>query len=136
MNPGGTQDAHIVADDNSDDIRNPEELAERAARCRVIVTGSYHAAIFGLAAGVPAVCITNSIYYDLKFKGLSMQFPGGCHIVRPGLGFERDLSDAIERAWDISESDRDRLHSVAQAQVAQADQAYRWFGSLVAGARS
>lgn len=126
----GRQD--IVADDGSDDIRSPEELAKRAARCRVVVAGSYHAAVFGLAAGVPAVCITNSRYYDLKFEGLGAQFPGGCHIVRPGPRFERDLSDAIDRAWDTSESDRDQMHSAAQAQVAQADQTYTRFKSLVA----
>lgn len=124
----------IGADGGSDDILSPEELAERAARCRVVVTGSYHAAVFGLAAGVPAVCITNSTYYDLKFKGLSAQFPGGCHIVRPEPGFARELSEAIDRAWNTSESDRDKLHSAALAQVAQAELTYRQFGSLVAAA--
>jgi polysaccharide pyruvyl transferase WcaK-like protein len=115
----------------SDDIRSPEELVERAARCRVVVTGSYHAAVFGLAAGVPAVCVTNSRYYDLKFDGLSAQFPGGCHIVRPGPHFGRDLQDAIDRAWDTSESSRDKLHSAAHAQIAQADHAYARFKAEV-----
>ncbi|MCV7124424.1 polysaccharide pyruvyl transferase family protein [Mycobacterium lacus] len=117
---------------DADDILTPEELAERAARCRVVVTASYHAAVFGLAAGVPAVCVTNSRYYDLKFAGLGAQFPGGCHIVRPGPCFERELSDAIDRAWDASESDRDHMHSAAKAQIAQADHVYTRFKSLVA----
>jgi polysaccharide pyruvyl transferase WcaK-like protein len=115
-------------------IITPEELAEHAARCRVIVTGSYHAAVFGLAAGVPAVCLTNSRYYDLKFEGLSAQFPGGCHLVRPGPLFERELADAIGRAWETSETARDDIHSAALTQVAKADQIYARFKSLVAAA--
>jgi polysaccharide pyruvyl transferase WcaK-like protein len=113
-------------------IHNPEELAKHAARCRVVVTGSYHAAVFGLAAGVPAVCITNSRYYDLKFEGLAAQFPGGCQLVRPGPLFEHELSEAIDRAWETSETSRDRLHSAALTQVANADQLYARFKSLVA----
>ncbi len=122
------------ADDGgeSDDIVTPKELAERAARCRVVVTASYHAAVFGLAAGVPAVCVTNSGYYDLKFEGLGAQFPGGCQIVRPGPYFERELSDAIDRAWDAGDADRDRIHSAAKAQVAQVEQLYARLKSLVA----
>lgn len=118
-------------DNGSDDVRSPEELVDRTARCRVIVTGSYHAAVFGLAAGVPAVCVTNSRYYDQKFEGLDGQFPGGCHLARPGPGFERDLSDAIGRAWDTCESDRDRLHSAAQTQVQRAEDAYTRFKALL-----
>lgn len=121
-----------AAGHHSGDVRSPAELTERAARCRVVVTGSYHAAVFGLAAGVPAVCITNSRYYDLKFEGLGDLFPGGCHIVRPQPHFHRELSGAIDRAWETSESDRDQMHSAAQAQVAQADQIYARFKSLVA----
>lgn len=132
MQTSGIRHSDIGGYGGSDDILSPEELVERAARCRVVVTGSYHAAVFSLAAGVPAVCITNSTYYDLKFKGLSAQFPGGCHVVQPGPGFERELSEAIDRAWNTSESDRDKLHSAALGQVAQAELTYQRFGSLVA----
>jgi polysaccharide pyruvyl transferase WcaK-like protein len=121
-----------VAEYELADIQTADEFAEHAARCRVIVTGSYHAAVFGLAAGVPAVCITNSRYYDYKFEGLRAQFPGGCHLVRLGPQFERELSEAIERAWEASETCRDELHSAALAQVAAADQLYERFKSLVA----
>lgn len=114
------------------DIQTPEEVAERAARCRVVVTGSYHAAVFGLAAGVPAVCISNSPYYDLKFQGLGDLFGRGCYVVRPGPLFERELSDTIDRAWDTGEIDRDCIHAAALAQVAKADETYSRFKSLVA----
>ena len=57
------------------DLATPEALITAAAGCRVIVTGSYHAAVFGLARGVPAVCLTRSAYYDAKFAGLRALFP-------------------------------------------------------------
>lgn len=132
MQASGIESNDTLGDSGPDDILSPQQLADRAARCRVIVTGSYHAAVFGLAAGVPAVCITNSTYYDLKFRGLSAQFPGGCHIVRPGPRFKHELTKAIDLAWNTGESDRDKLHSAAQAQVAQGEWAYEQFRSLVA----
>ena len=51
-------------------------IAERIGRCRVVVTGSYHAAVFALAQGIPAVGLTQSAYYDVKFEGLRDQFDG------------------------------------------------------------
>lgn len=123
---------HNVARYDFANIHTPEELADRAARCRVVVTGSYHAAVFGLAAGVPAVCVTNSRYYDLKFEGLAAQFPGGCQIVHPGPLLRRELSDAIDRAWETSETSRDHIHLAALTQVRDADQIYTRFKSLVA----
>ncbi len=114
------------------DIQTPEEAAEQAALCRVVVTGSYHAAVFGLAAGVPAVCLSNSPYYDLKFQGLGDLFGrGSCYVVRPGPRFERELSDAIDHAWDTGEIDRDYIHSAAQKQVVKADETYTRLKSLV-----
>lgn len=132
MQASGIEPNDTLGDSGPDDILSPQQLADRAARCRVIVTGSYHAAVFGLAAGVPAVCITNSTYYDLKFRGLSAQFPGGCHILRLGPRFKHELTKAIDLAWNTGESDRDKLHSAAQAQVAQGERAYEQFRSLVA----
>lgn len=126
-----TNGAHSGARHESDDILSPKELAERAALCRVVVTASYHAAVFGLAVGVPAVCVTNSSYYDRKFDGLSAQFPNGCHTVRPGQHFERDLAEAIDRAWDSSEAVRDGIHSAAVSQTQLAEHTYQRLKSLV-----
>ena len=116
------------------DLQSPQELVERAALCRVVVTGSYHAAVFALAAGVPAVCVTNSGYYDHKFEGLAALFPGGCHIVRHGEEFERDLSKAIDFAWDTGETDRDAVHAAALAQVAKGEKLYARFKTLAGAA--
>jgi colanic acid/amylovoran biosynthesis protein len=109
----------------------PEQLIRTTASCRVVATGSYHAAVFALAAGVPVVCITNSAYYDGKFRGLAALFPGGCQIVRGGPDFGRDLTHALAQAWRNTESDRDEIHRSALRQVATADAAYQRFAGMV-----
>jgi polysaccharide pyruvyl transferase WcaK-like protein len=93
---------HRCADIVLDDLATPESLVTAAARCRVIVSGSYHAAVFGLAQGVPAVCLTRSPYYDAKFAGLRSLFPGACFVVsldQPD--FAGPLRDAIDQAWHL-----------------------------------
>ena len=93
---------HPHADVVLADLATPQDLAVAAARCRAIVTGSYHAAVFGLAQGVPAICITKSSYYDGKFAGLQALFPGICFVIPLG---SPDLADrlraAINPAWHL-----------------------------------
>lgn len=45
-------------------------------RCRLVVTGSYHLAVFAAARGIPSVVLVRSDYYALKFEGLAHQFGG------------------------------------------------------------
>ena len=70
--PGSRRPAGIAVED----ITTPEGLAAAVAPCRAVITGSYHAALFSLGAGVPAVCLIRSPYYDAKFGGLAALFPG------------------------------------------------------------
>ena len=85
-----------------DDLTTPEDLAAAVAQCRAVITGSYHAALFSLAAGVPAVCLTKSPYYDAKFGGLAALFPGACRTVSLG-GPEAAarLEAAVREAWQL-----------------------------------
>lgn len=131
-------DLRITGDggDPSVRYRSAEALIRRAAGCRAVVTGSYHAAVFGLAAGVPAVCLTNSAYYDVKFQGLAALFPGGCHIVKHGPKLTSEIAQALDCAWDTKESVRDTLHARALAQVASAEALYQQFGAVVDASRS
>jgi colanic acid/amylovoran biosynthesis protein len=90
-----------------------DALAASAAKCRAIVTGSYHAAVFGLAQGIPAVCLTKSAYYDAKFAGLKALFPTACSVLSAGESdFGARLTEAIARAWHLPWSAREAaLHS-------------------------
>jgi colanic acid/amylovoran biosynthesis protein len=84
------------------DIESPQALISAAASCRAIVTGSYHAAVFGLAQGVPAVCLSKSSYYEAKFGGLQALFPDTCFVVPLDVpDYAAQLSAAILQAWHL-----------------------------------
>ena len=120
--------AHIVLHD----LATPDALITVAADCRVIVTGSYHAAVFGLARGVPAVCLTRSAYYDAKFAGLRTLFPGACLVVsldQPDLAGR--LGQAIDQAWHLPAQARDDARMAAAGQRQAGRQAYARFRDVV-----
>ena len=52
-------------------IVSPEDVINCIARTRLVLTGSYHAAVFALAMGRPAICVAASGYYRSKFYGLA-----------------------------------------------------------------
>jgi polysaccharide pyruvyl transferase WcaK-like protein len=90
-----------------EDIASPAALAAAAAGCRAIVTGSYHAAVFGLAQGVPVVCLTGSSYYEAKFGGLQALFSGTCSVVPINApDCPARLTAAIHRAWRLPDDAR------------------------------
>lgn len=99
------------------DLVSPAALAAAAASCRAIVTGSYHAAVFALAQGVPAVCLTKSPYYDAKFDGLRALFPGACFIeslAAPDVAGR--LRAAVDQAWDLPRPEREAARDAATRQ--------------------
>ena len=116
------------------DLASPEALITAAADCRVIVTGSYHAAVFGLALGVPAICLTRSSYYDAKFAGLRALFPGACLVVsldQPDLAAR--LGQAIDQAWHLPVQARDDARKAAARQRQAGREAYARFRDVVEG---
>jgi colanic acid/amylovoran biosynthesis protein len=114
------------------DLITPEALIAAAATCRIIVTGSYHAAVFGLAQGVPAVCVTKSRYYDAKFAGLRALFPDACFVVsldepdRAGR-----LRDAMDQAWHLPAAARAAARDAAARQGHTGREAYVRFRNAV-----
>lgn len=115
-------------DDGSDGgaaTDTPARVTRSAGRCRVVVTGAYHAAVFALAQGVPAICLGQSEYYMQKFRGLQDGFGAGCQVVRldePELGTR--LREAINTAWGEADSLRRPLLEAAERQIASARAAY------------
>jgi colanic acid/amylovoran biosynthesis protein len=93
------------------------------------VTGSYHAAVFGLAQGVPAVCLTRSRYYDAKFAGLQALFPEACSVVSlDESDFAGRLRAVIEQAWQLPGTVRAAARNAAAGQRAAGRDAYARFG--------
>jgi len=106
----------------------PREAIELAGRCRVMVAGTYHAAVFALAQGVPVVALSATPYYDAKLGGLADLFPGGCMVLstrEPDLA-ER-LAEAIRGAWQTTDEDRAGLLSATERQIEAARLAYAHF---------
>jgi polysaccharide pyruvyl transferase WcaK-like protein len=110
------------------DLSSPAELMSASARCRAVVTGSYHAAVYSLAQGVPAVCLSKSRYYDVKFAGLSALFPDACQVVSlTGHGAAQPLRQAIMRAWHLPAGARSGARAAAARQRTSGRAAYEGF---------
>jgi polysaccharide pyruvyl transferase WcaK-like protein len=119
----------LRSDDNYD---SPDKVASSVARCRVMVTGSYHAGVFAMAQGIPVIGLSRSSYYDVKFLGLREQFGGGLellHLDRPDFGPE--LFRRVRTMWDGAPLWRDNLLAIASKQIELSKSAYRDFVSAL-----
>jgi colanic acid/amylovoran biosynthesis protein len=111
---------------------SPQAVIRQVSRCRVVVTGSYHAGVFALAQGIPAIGLFRSPYYRDKFGGLVSQFGGGCLTVSlDGADFGERLDRAIESAWLSAADLRQPLLSAAARQIQAGEEAYQRLSSLV-----
>jgi len=116
-------------DDHSDggqSLNTPAKVIEEVKRCRVVVTGSYHPAVFALSQGIPVVGLAKSAYYTDKLLGLAEQFGTGCQVI--SLSDERlqeKLETAIDKAWESARRVRSPLLEAARAQIAQGYAAYQ-----------
>ncbi|HEY6781581.1 MAG TPA: polysaccharide pyruvyl transferase family protein [Thermoleophilaceae bacterium] len=104
---------------------DPATAIERIGAARTLVTGTYHAAVFALAQGIPTVCLTASPYYDAKFEGLRAQFGAGCEVI-PALapGADTRLAAAAERLWAAAPELAAPLRAAAARQAASGRAAY------------
>jgi polysaccharide pyruvyl transferase WcaK-like protein len=110
------------------DLSSPAELMSASGRCRAVVTGSYHAAVYSLAQGIPAVCLSKSRYYDAKFAGLSALFPAACQVVSLVDNHPADrLRQAIVQAWHLPADARLQARTAAARQRASGRRAYEGF---------
>jgi polysaccharide pyruvyl transferase WcaK-like protein len=113
---------------------HPTEVARRVARCRVVVTGAYHLAVFALSQGIPVVALSSSRYYDDKFLGLEGMFGTGLVVVRledPALAGA--LAEAIDESWEKAPEVRDQLRARARDQIAAGREAFARVFDLVDG---
>jgi len=112
-------------------VECPDDVIRQIGKCRVVVTGSYHAGVFALAQGVSVVALVHSPYYEQKFLGLQEQFRGGCQIIDLRLPVTSDdIQSVIYRAWEYSERVRDSLLEAAAQQIELSSATYRAAHSL------
>ena len=115
-------------DDHSDGgitLDTPLKVIQQAGRCRIVVTGAYHAAVFALSQGIPVVGLSASDDYTAKFLGLEDQFGLGCETVHlDAADASENLAAAAERAWQSAEEVRLPLLDAARRQIELSQRAY------------
>ena len=115
-------------------------LTREVGRCRVVVTGAYHVAVFSLSQGIPVVGLSTSRYYDDKFAGLAAMFGTGLELVRLDKhGFRPRLQDAIHQSWVDAPALHPALLDAALRQVEASRAAFDRAAELIdraVGARS
>jgi polysaccharide pyruvyl transferase WcaK-like protein len=128
---GGRMDVETLrellagTDDGGASLDTPGQVIEKIGECRVMVTGSYHGAVFALAQGIPVVALAKSQYYVDKMTGVAQQFGLGCEVVR----LDEDdlparLGSAIHRAWLDADKVRAPLLRAAADQIRRGRAAY------------
>lgn len=118
--------------DGGESLDTPLKVIKQAARCRVVVTGAYHAAVFALAQGIPVIALAKSDYFAKKLLGLEDQFGEGCQTVlltEPDL--PRRLQSAIENAWQNAEKLREPIQTATLRQIELSRRSYGRLQSLV-----
>lgn len=125
-----------LLDVNGEPVEDPTAAIERAGSCRVVVAGSYHAAVFALAQGVPAVGLAASPYYRAKFDGLADLFGDGCTVIDPNAPeFCERGAAAIDDLWERAEELRPALLEAADRQIEDSRAAYGRLAELLGAAR-
>jgi len=107
------------------DLTLVEGMIKEIGRCRVVITTSYHGAVFALAQGIPVVAWLKSKYFAAKLYGLANQFGAGCEVLTLDEGnVQERLRSAILAAWNSAEQVRPRLLDAASSQLAASRAAY------------
>lgn len=124
-----------LAGSNGQPVETVGDAVARAGGCRVVVAGSYHAAVFAVAQGVPAVCLARSPYYAAKMQGLRDAFGEGVTVVPiGGRLFEERAAAAIDAAWHGPDATRAALVAEAERQIACGRAAYARLAEVAAAA--
>lgn len=103
----------------------PRESINLAGQCRLMITGTYHGAIFALAQGVPVIGVASSVEYFNKLSELNDTFGEGCQVIRLDEESPEQLCAAIDFFWLEADRLRSRLLEAAAHQIALQRAAYR-----------
>jgi colanic acid/amylovoran biosynthesis protein len=113
-------------------FETPLTMIRKAGKCRVMVTGTYHGAIFALGQGIPVIGIAKSDEYFDKLSELSDEFSPGVQVLRLGTKlFHEHLTESIDHAWSSAELLRPQLLEMAKQQIDMGYDAYQKIFSLV-----
>ena len=97
--------------------QTPTAVIETVARCRIVVTGSYHAGVFALSQGIPVIGLAASPYYQSKFLGLIDQFGKGCQLIDLSTNFAAQFDEALKLSYENASAWRPALLRAAERQI-------------------
>jgi colanic acid/amylovoran biosynthesis protein len=108
-------------------------LINRISRCRIMIAGTFHGAVFALGQGIPVIALAKSVEYQNKLTGLTTEFgKEGCQVIHlQGDDFQQKLADAIDFAWESAEQLRPHLLEQAKRQIDLGYAAYQKIYDLV-----
>lgn len=107
-------------------LKDQSEVIREVGLCRIVVTSSYHPAVFALAQGIPVVGLAQSQYYIDKFMGLADHFGDGCEVIfSNGESLSEKLNIAIDRVWTLAPKLRPQLLEAAKQQILAGRAAYQ-----------
>ncbi|RQW88296.1 MAG: polysaccharide pyruvyl transferase family protein [Geobacter sp.] len=123
---------YLTDPSGGDSIKSSAQLCRSVGNCRIVVTGSYHAAVFALAQGIPVVALVGSSYYSSKFTGLANLFPSGVEIIHLSAGgLAEKLLASMDKLWESADELRPALRQSAERQRAVGLLAYERIRDLV-----
>jgi colanic acid/amylovoran biosynthesis protein len=113
-------------------INSPQEIINKVSCCKLVITGSYHSAVFALSQGIPAITLYKTAYYKNKFSGLARQFGCGCELISlDDNHFAQKLKESIDFAWHTGDALRPRLLKAAKNQIESSHSAYQCLYNMI-----
>jgi colanic acid/amylovoran biosynthesis protein len=113
-------------------LSDPRKVIRDTTLCRVVITGTYHTAVFALSQGIPVIGLVKSESYSNKFAGLADQFKGGMEILQlDDEALYDKLLIAIDKAWELAGSIKPALLQSAERQVKQGIEGYECIHRLL-----
>jgi colanic acid/amylovoran biosynthesis protein len=137
----------------------PDVVIQAASTCRIVITASYHAAVFALSQGIPVIALIKSKYYEEKFLGLQKEFNAypkvngfnGIELINlpdiksppqynfgrpltlsePEIEFKLKFSTLLNELWDHSDIYQEPLLKCANRQIVMGKAAYNEIIQLV-----
>lgn len=102
-----------------------DNLINNIRKCRIVITGSYHAAVFALSMGIPVISIYGTEYYRQKFVGLADMFEAGCVTIDVNReDFEKKMIDVVSELYLNASQFREILLKKRDEQVRLGKEAY------------
>jgi polysaccharide pyruvyl transferase WcaK-like protein len=113
-------------------LNTPESVIKQAGQCRLVITGSYHAAVFALSQGISVVALAASPHYKAKLEGLKALFGAGCNVLMLNRNLTNEvLIDTIQNMWEQADANRPILLKAAKQQIEANQAAYSQMHKIV-----